>query len=181
VQDVNRPGQLKKTMRELEQEVGLQLAILARCFELQDQFRVIELDHVMATAPESLDGHRRGVAEARENRRARVLETASNLMDQLTAAGGAANENVLLHARAATSVFGSLNAIGTSIDEFHGPLSIATAKREVLGATPWRAALRDPQQLKTAGTEVGQKALLVGGGIAVLAVGKDKLEAQRVM
>ena len=143
------------------QQPRLQLAILTRCFELQDQFRVIELDHVMATAPESLDGHRRGVAEARENRRERVLEITSNLMNQLTAAGGVANENVLLHARAATSVFGSLNAIGTSIDEFHAPLSIATAEREVLGATPWRAALRDPQHLKTAGTEVGQVESLI--------------------
>jgi len=175
VQDVNRPGQLKRTMRELEQEVGLQLAILARCFELQDQFRVIELDYVFATAPERLEGHRSGVTQARENLRARVLETTSRLMDQLTAAGGLANENVLLHARAANSVFGSLNLIGTSIDEFHAPLSIAVADREILGATPWRAALRDPHQLKTAGTEVGQKALVVGGAIAVLAVGRDRL------
>lgn len=175
VKDINRPGQLKKTMRELEQEVGLQLAILARCFELQDQFRVIELDYVFATAPESLDGHRRGVAEARENRRARVLETTSRIMDQLTFAGGVANENVLLHARAASSVFLSLNNIGMSIDEFHKPLGIAAGIREELSATPWRAALREPQQLKTAGTEVGQKAAMVGGGIVLLAVGKEKL------
>ncbi|TCI97394.1 hypothetical protein [Aeromicrobium sp. IC_218] len=175
VQDVNRPGQLKKLMCELEQEVGLQLSVLARCFELQDQFRVIELDYVLATAPERLDGHRSGVAEARENRRARVLETTSRLMDQLTATGGIANENVLLHARAASSVFSSLNTIGTSLDEFHAPLNIAVSDREALSATPWRAAMRDPQQLKTAGTEVSQKALVVGGGIALLAVGKDKL------
>jgi hypothetical protein len=175
VQNVSRPGQLKKTMRELEQEVGLQLAILARCFELQDQFRVIELDYVLATAPESLEGHRDGLAEARENRRARVLETTSRLMEQLTTAGGVANENVLLHARAASSVFASLNSIGTSIDEFHAPLNITAGSRDALGATPWRAALRDPRQLKTAGTEVGQKAAVVGGGIALLAVGKDKL------
>ncbi len=175
VQDVNRPGHLKKTMRELEQEVGLQLAILARCFELLDQFQVIELDYVLATASERLEGHRRGVAEARDNRRARVLETTSRLMDQLVVAGGIANENVLLHARAANSVFGSLNSIGTSIDEFHAPLNIAAESHDALSATPWRAAVRDPRQLKTAGTEVSRKAVVVGGGIMLLAVGKDKL------
>lgn len=175
VRDDNRPGALKKTMRELEQEVGLQLSILARCFELQDQFRVVELDYVLATAPESLEGHRKGVAEARENRRASVLATTSRLMGQLTAAGGVANENVLLHARAASSVFQSLISIGTSVDEFHAPLSIAAESREALVATPWRAALRDSAQLKTAGTEVVQKAAVVGGGIALIAVGKDKL------
>lgn len=163
-QGVNRPGGLRKTMRELEQEVGLQLSILARCFELQDEFRVVELDYVLATAPKSLDGHRRGVAEARENRRVNVLETTSRLMGQLTAAGGIANENVLLHARTANSVFGSLNSIGTSVDEFHAPLSIAAENREALSPIPWRAALRDSAQLKTAGTEVGQKGAVVVGG-----------------
>lgn len=175
VQDVNRPGQLKKTMRELEQEVAQQLAILARCFELQDQFRVIELDYVLATAPQSLEGHRRGVTEAREKRRARVLESTSRLMDQLTAAGGIADENVLLHARAANSVFLSLNSIGTSLEEFHAPLGIAGTCRAELSPTPWRAALRDPRQLRTAGSEVGQKAAIVGGGVILLAAGKNSL------
>lgn len=175
VRDVTRPGALKKTMRELEQEVALQLSILARCFELQDQFRVIELDYVLATAPESLDGHRAGLAEARQNRRARVLATTSRLMEQLTTAGGVANENILLHTRAASSVFGSLNTIGTSVDEFHTPLSIV-AEREPLSATAWRAAVRDPQQLKRAATEAGQKALVVGGtAVALAVVGKEKL------
>ncbi|UAL31160.1 hypothetical protein K8W59_06730 [Nocardioides rotundus] len=174
-QDLSRPGQIKKTMRELEQEVGLQLSILTRCFELQDQFRVVELDYVLATAPESLDGHRRGVSEARETRRASVLETTSRLMGELTATGGVANEHVLLHARAANSVFGSLNRIGVSVDEFHAPLSIAPTTRAPLRATPWRAALRDSAQLKTAGTEVGQKAVVVVGGVALIAVGKGQL------
>lgn len=175
VQGVNRPGQLKKTMRELEQEVGLQLAILARCFELQDLFRIIELDYVLATAPESLEGHRSGVVEARENRRARVLDTTSRLMDQLTAAGGIANENVLLHARAANSVFESLDAIATTVDDFHTPLNI-DVERDPIRAVRWREALRDPQQLKRAGSETGQKAVVIGGGVAALvAVGKGKL------
>lgn len=174
VRDVNRPGALKKTMRELEQEVAVQLSILARCFELQDQFRVVELDYVLATAPESLDGHRSGLAEARENRRTSVLATTSRLMEQLTTAGGIANENILLHARAAGSVFGSLNNIGTSVDEFHEPLRI-NADREPLSAVPWRAAVRDPLQLKKAATEAGQKAAVVGGGVALVVVGKGKL------
>lgn len=174
VQDVNRPGALRKAMRELEQEVALQLSVLARCFELQDQFRIVELDYVLATAPESLEGHRRGVAEARESRRTSVLDTTSRLMDQLTTAGGVANENILLHARAASSVFESLNNIGTSVDEFHAPLSIS-ADREPLSPTPWRSALRDTRQLKTAGTEVGQKVAIVGGGVVLVAVGKEKM------
>lgn len=62
----NKTRDLKHAAQEIESEIAVQLAILARCFELQDEFRVVELDHVLATAPESLDGHRLGVAAARQ-------------------------------------------------------------------------------------------------------------------
>jgi hypothetical protein len=55
------------------------------------------------------------------------------------------------------------------LDEFHAPLGIEP-NREVLSATPWREALRDPEQLKTAGVEAGQK-VVVGGTMVAVAVG----------
>jgi hypothetical protein len=171
----SRPGALAKAMRELEQEVALQIAILARCFELQDQFRVVELDYVLATAPESLEGHRNGVAASRQHRRASVLAATSRLMEQLDSAGGVANENILLHAKAARSVVGSLDAIATGVDDFHAPLSIEV-DRDPVSVVPWREALRDRQQLKRAGSEAGLKAVVIGGGVAALVAGsKGKL------
>lgn len=170
----NKTGALKKATKEIESEVVIQLAVLARCFELQDKFRVVELDHVLATAPENLDGHRLGVADAREKRRASVLANTTRLMAQMDAAGGLANENILLHVRAARSVIDSLNSTAASVDDFHAPLGIESTRDE-LSATPWREAFTDPQQRKTAGIEVGQKAIVgavaVGGiGLAVLQV-----------
>lgn len=162
-------GQLAKATAQIEREAAIQLAVLARCFELQDLFRVLELDHVLATAPEHLESHRLGLADAREQRRASVLDTTTRLMDRLDAAGAVANENILLHARAAQSVIGSLNSTAAIVDEFHGPLGIESA-RDDLSATPWREALRDPQQRLAAGKEVGQAAL-VGLGVAAVAVG----------
>lgn len=47
----SKAGELKKAAQEIERDIGVQLAVLARCFELQDDFRVVELDHVLATAP----------------------------------------------------------------------------------------------------------------------------------
>lgn len=164
--------------QEIEREVAVQLAVLARCFELQDEFRVVELDHVLATAPENLEGHRRGLAAAREKRRAGVLDHTSRLMAQMDAAGGIANENIILHARAARSVVESLNSTAEIVDDFHAPLGIES-DRDVLSATPWREAFRDPQQRKAAGKEVGQKALIgvgVAGAVvlpAVVAVSKN--------
>lgn len=173
----SRVGELKKATQAIEREVSIQLAILARCFELQDEFRVVELDYVLATAPANLEGHRLGVAEARENRRDSVLERTTRLIEQMEAVGGIANANIILHARAAHSGFDSLDSTAAMVDDFHAPLGIASI-REKRSATPWREALRDPQQLKKAGGEIGEKTAVVGGvaaGLALMAVGAKNL------
>ncbi|PPH10485.1 hypothetical protein C5C36_14035 [Rathayibacter sp. AY1G1] len=169
VKNKRETGELKKVMREIEHEVAIQLAALGRCFELQDEFGIIELDHVLATAPLALEGHRQGISHAREKRRVEVLEKTAQLMAQMDAAGGIANENILLHAIAARSVIDSLNATAAAIDDFHSPLGI-DSDREALRATAWRQALRVPGQRKTAGKELGKKAL-VGAGLAALSLG----------
>ena len=90
-------------------------------------------------------------------------------MDRIDAAGGIANDNILLHARAARSVIDSLNATAAIVDDFHAPLGIESA-RSSIDAIPWRQALGDSQQRRTAGKEAGQKAL-VGVGTVAAAVG----------
>jgi hypothetical protein len=170
VNDKSKPGELRKATREIERDAAIQLSILARCFELQDEFRVVELDHVLATAPQNLEGHRLGLVEAREKRRANVLEMSTQLMEQMDGAGGIANANILLHARAARSAIDSLNSTAVIIDDFHAPFGIASSRR-ALSATRWREALRDSQQLKNAGVEAGQKAAVVGGVAAAVVLG----------
>ena len=85
-------------------------------------------------------------------------------MAQMDAAGGIANENIILHARAARSVVDSLNSTAEVVDDFRALFGVE-CDRDVLRATPWREAFRDPQQRKAAGKEVGQKAL-IGFGVA---------------
>lgn len=172
VEGKRKTGQLKKITDELDRGVAIQLAVLARCFELQDQFRVVELDHVLATAPENLEGHRRGVAAAREKRRSTVVEQTSRLMEQMDAAGGIANANIILHAGAARAVVGSLNSTAASIDEFHSPLGIVSTRIE-LASPSRREAFRDRQQRANAGKELGQKTLVglgTAGALALTAV-----------
>lgn len=169
VEGKSKPGELMKAAREVERDVAIQLAVLARCFELQDEFSVIELDHVLATSPKRLDGHRRGVRKAREVRRAKVLKRTEGLMSQMDRAGTVAMENVLLHAAKARGVINALNTTATIVDDFHAPLGI-NLERDELRSIRWAEALRDPQQLKKAGFEVGQKAVMVGGAAAVAAL-----------
>lgn len=169
VEGKSKAGELKRVMRDIEREVAVQLAILGRCLELQDEFGVVELDHVLATAPEKLEGHRLGVSAARDKRRDSVVGRTRPLMSRLDVAGGIANDNILLHARAARSVIDSLNATAVTVNDFYVPLGIeaAPSSREVI---PWRAALRDPQQRRTAGKEAGQKAVVGVGTVGAVAV-----------
>jgi hypothetical protein len=178
VEGKTKTGELKRVMQEIEREVAVQLAILARCFELQDEFGVVELDHVLATAPQNLEGHRLGVSAARDKRRASLLDRTRRLMSRLDAAGGIANSNILLHSRTARSVIDSLNATAEIVNEFHVPLGIeaAPSSRDVI---PWRTALRDPQQRRTAGKEAGQKAAVGVGTVAAVAASGYALIAKK--
>ena len=96
-------------------------------------------------------------------------------MSQLDRAGEIVNANIILHSHAARFVVGALNATGKLVEEFHLPLGIEMA-REDLDKVPWREAIRDARQLKSAGREVGVYALkgaaaaVALGGTAALAI-----------
>lgn len=161
-------GALKKATAEVEREVAVWIAVLARCFELQDEFKILELDHVLATAPDKFDGHRQGVVNASETRRTLILQRTTQLMGRLDEAGSIARETMLLHAKAARAVVEALNSTGMLVDNFHAPLGIESS-REVLSSPSWREALRDPQQRKVAGVEIVQKAAIAGGTLVAAA------------
>lgn len=57
-----------KTAKEAESKVQEWLAVLARCFQLQDAIAVLELDRVLDASPGELDGHRLGLRAARQDR-----------------------------------------------------------------------------------------------------------------
>ncbi|MDO5699284.1 MAG: hypothetical protein Q4G51_15065 [Dermatophilus congolensis] len=164
-------GALAKATQEIESEVGVWLAVLARCFQLQNEYAVLELDHVLDTAPSSLDGHRLGLDAALQERRGKIVAKTGQLMNRLDVAGGIARENVLLHARASRAVINSINTVGGSIDDFHVPFAIEP-DREALTPIRWRDAIRDSQQLRNAAAEAGPKvaATVVGAGALVLTV-----------
>lgn len=138
--------------------------VLAHRVGLPGSFLDFELDHVLATAPENLAGHRRGVEVAREKRRASVLDVTGRLMTRLDSAGAIANENILRHARAARSIVGSLNDTAAIVEDFHVPLGIET-NRSSVDAIPWREAVGDSAQRRVAGKEAGQKATMLGAGV----------------
>lgn len=169
--DKNRVGALAKATQEIESEVGVWLAVLARCFQLQNEYAILELDHVFDTAPLSLNGHRLGIDAALQERRGKIIAKTGQLMNKLDVAGDVARENVLLHARASRAVINSINAVGSSIDDFNVPFAIEP-DREALEPIRWRDAIRDSHQLKNAADEAALEvgAAILGAGVVVATV-----------
>ncbi|MEU4595099.1 hypothetical protein [Micromonospora aurantiaca (nom. illeg.)] len=156
------------------------LAVLARCFHLQDELAVLELDRVLDASPADLDGHRLALSVARQGRRKLILLKTKYLMNRMDAAAGIATSNVLLHATTSRAVVDSINHVGIAVDDFHGPLGIEFG-RESLDAPRWWDAARDPRQLKNAGAEAGRIALVgsVGVGLTAASVVVAKIAAKK--
>lgn len=168
VEGKQKVGELAKAAGEVEREVSIWLAVLARCFQLQDEFAVLEIDHVLETAPGDVGGHRRALFEAQRERRKDVVMTTGHLVDRMKQAGAIADSNVLLHLPAARRVVDSFNASSENMDEFHVPLGIAVECGRPMEPTSWMDAVRDPQQLKNAGIEAG--AVTLKTAVAVVAM-----------
>jgi len=117
-------GDLAETAKEVESTTREWLAVLARCFQLQDAVAVLELDRVLDAAPDELDGHRLGLRAARQERLDVISRSTEHLLARMEAAAGTANTKVLFHPTTSPAVVRSSNQVATAIGEFHGRLGI---------------------------------------------------------
>lgn len=129
-------GDLAKESKEAESQVQEWLAVLARCFQLQDALAVLELDRVLDASPDELDRHRLGLRAARQNRLQLISRSTERLMARMDAAAGAANTKVLLHPHTSRDVVHSTNHVSTAVADFHGRLGIERG-RPSLEARRW--------------------------------------------
>ena len=122
-------GDLAAAAREAESGVGEWLAVLARCFQLQDAIAVLELDRVLDASPEELNGHRLGLKAARQDRLEHIARSTENLLARMNAAAAAANAKVLLHPAMSPAVVQSGNQVAAGVHDFHGRLGIESGHR----------------------------------------------------
>lgn len=146
-------GELAGIAKEAQTAVREWLAVLARCFQLQDGIAVLELDRVLDASPEELDQHRRGLQAARQNRRELIARSTVQVMARLQTAADTANAKVLLHPIASPSVVQSSNHVAVSVVEFQSRLGIAH-DQQALEARQWRhAAVQARDDALKAGAE----------------------------
>ena len=135
-------GDLADTAQDAQSTVQEWLAVLARCFQLQDAIGVIELDRVLDAAPEELDAHRIGLRAARAERRELISVSTHRLLERMDDAVSTANAKVLLHPRNAATVVRSSADVAGDLVEFNGLLGVAD-DREALQARRWAEAAAD--------------------------------------
>lgn len=142
VDDKAKIGDLAKVSKDIESKVHEWLAILARCFQLQDAIAVLELDRVLDASPDELNEHRLGLKAARQNRRELISRTTEHMLRRIDAAAKWANTKVLLHPASARSVVTSSNRVATGVIEFQGRLGVESSV-ELRETQRWLDAVAD--------------------------------------
>lgn len=144
-------GDLATASEETELKTQEWLAVLARCFQLQDGLAVLELDRVLDASPDEVDDHRLGIRAARQDRLGLISQCTQRLLDRVQAAADTANTKVLLHPSKAPAVVRSSNQVVGAVADF----------QERLGLEPGRDSL-EARQWASAVTEVRDRALESG-------------------
>jgi len=149
-----------------ESSVGEWLAVLARCFQLQDGIAILELDRVLDGSPAELDAHRVGLQAARRNRLNRIAKTTEALLVRINAAATLANGKVLLNPFSARKVVHSSNHASAAIVEFESRLGIES-DHEALHVKRWGEAAADVRDsaLETGAAGVGAAVRLGNEGV----------------
>jgi hypothetical protein len=162
-------GDLATTSKKAEIKLQEWLAVLARCFQLQDAVAVLELDRVLEASVEELERHRVAIRIARRKRLELISRTTGRLVARMDAAVGTANAKVLLNPTSSRAVVHSTNLLATTVVAFNGRLGIDLHGRS------WRA-----RRWLDAAAEMRDKVLETGSevGVTVLNTGvemKDKI------
>jgi hypothetical protein len=129
-------GDLAQVAQEAESKVQRWLAVLARCFQLQDAIAVLELDRVLDAAPDDLDGHRLGLKASRRKRLDEISRSTERLLARMDAVAVRANTKVLLHPAMSPAVVQSGKHVAGVVVDFHRLLGIESG-RESLEAKRW--------------------------------------------
>ncbi|GAB3658978.1 hypothetical protein GCM10027591_12410 [Zhihengliuella somnathii] len=142
LEKASKMGDIADAAKAAEAKARDWLAVLARCFQLQDACAVLELDRVLDAEPLELDRHRVGVQAARQKRQETIAVTTERLLARMESASSTANTKVLLNPTSARTVISSSNSVATSVVSFHELLGLDHGW-ESLEAKRWLEAVGD--------------------------------------
>ncbi|MGB3730813.1 hypothetical protein [Microbacterium sp.] len=148
VERTAKMGDLADLADAAEQTVLEWLAVLARCFQLQDATAILEIDRVLDASPDDpgeVERHRRGLRAARQKRKALITQTTVSLLVRMDAASARANSKKLFAPNASHKVVRIGNRIADDITAFHSRLSIEQS-RDAIAEKRWIEAADDARE-----------------------------------
>jgi hypothetical protein len=131
---------LAKAAKEARAVVQEWLAVLARCFQLQDALDIVELDRVMDGRPEELSDHRIGLRTARDKRLDLIARATETLLTRMSEAAGRANRKVLLNPIQSPEVVAAHNHVEDVVGEFRKRLGMDRERALVVTRSWFEAA-----------------------------------------
>lgn len=164
-------GDVAKAAKDAERDVEEWLAVLARCFQLQDGLAVLELDRVLDSEPNDLDRHRAAVRAGRDQRGELIAKSTRRLLARMDAAATRANSQVLLHPLKPGEVVRSSNEVGADVVVFHETLGI-TDGRSDLEKKRWLVAAGEARDAVLETGAAGLNATAKAGAAGAAAVAK---------
>ncbi|AMB40770.1 MULTISPECIES: hypothetical protein [Paenarthrobacter] len=170
-------GDLAETLSEIEPKVREWLAVLARCFQLQDALAVLELDRVLDASPEELDEHRLGLKAARDQRLKVISQCSERLLARMETSAQTANSKVLLHPATSRAVVLSSNQIAVGVTDFNGTLGLQEVRKE-LEAKTWTEAATE---LRDRALETGAEGASAVQRMGVETAGRARLVTDRAL
>lgn len=138
----SRIGDIAKVAKDAEGEIEEWLAVLARCFQLQDGLAVLELDRVLDASPDDLDRHREAIQAGSAKRRDLIAKSTEHLLARIDAAAATANAKVLFHPLKPGEVVRSSNEVAEDVLVFHETLGISDSRLN-LEKKRWAVAARE--------------------------------------
>lgn len=155
LENKTKMGELAKITREIESKATQWLAVLARCFQLEDGMSVLELDRVLNGSPDELENHRIALQIARERRIAHITKVTEQLLERIAVVAGLANSKVLLHPKSSSEVVKATNAVSNDLVEFQSRLGIESA----YGALESKKWLKAVSEVRDKVTDAGADGL----------------------
>ncbi len=172
---------LVKTANEAEDKTRDWLAVLARCFQLQEGIAILELDRVLETAPEDLTGHRLGIQAARQDRLVTIGRSTERLVTRIQTAAARANSRVLFNPIQSPAVVRASTRVTSSVSDLHERLGIGAAHQS-LETRRWAAAAADVRdRARTKGVDAVSAGRRLGVGTRDRAAKATDKVANRVV
>jgi hypothetical protein len=139
-------GEIAKAAREAEVKIREWLAVLARCFQLQDATYVLELDRMLEASPEELEQHRLGLSKSRQRRRELIIGSTDCLLTEMGETVRRANSKVLFSPFSSPAAVRSSNQVSADVLEFRGRLGIES-NRQAAEAKRWGEAATETRDM----------------------------------